>query len=62
MTNSIRLEVFVNIVDGVEDGGMEHSEVASGMNGGRLGAGSPNDQQQSPVPFNDRVYCLWVLG
>src|ERR1700732_3059174 len=54
--NRIRLEVSVDVVDGVEDGSMQHREVASGMYRGRLGARGPHDHQQSPVPFDDGVH------
>src|SRR6266576_1996574 len=62
VTNRIRLEVSVDVVDGVEDGSMQHGEAASGMDRRRLGAWGAHDRQQSPVPFDDWVHRLWSRG
>src|SRR6266566_564770 len=62
VTNRIRLEVSVDVVDGIEDGSMQHGEAASGMYRRRLGAGGSHDRQQSPVPFDDRVHRLSGRG
>src|SRR5712672_1642728 len=62
MTNRIGLEVSVDVVDGVEDGSMQHGEAAGGMDRGRLGTGGPQDHQQRPVPFDDRIHRLWGRG
>src|SRR5216683_509261 len=58
VANRIRLEVSIDVVNGVEDGSMEHREAASGMYRGRLSAGGPRDHQQSSVPFDNRVHRL----
>src|SRR5260370_883337 len=62
VTNRIRLEVSVDVVDGVKDSSMQHGEAASGMDRRRLGARRPHDRQQSPVPFDDRVHRLSGRG
>ena len=60
MANRIRLEVSVDVIDGVEDSGVQYGEVASGMHRGWLGAGGSNDRQKSLVPFDGRVD--WLRG
>src|SRR5579871_1722244 len=51
----IRLESSVDVIDGVEDGGVQYGKVASRVYCGRLGARGSDDRQKSPVPFDDRV-------
>src|ERR1700687_5149244 len=44
-----------DVVDRVKDGSLQDGKTASRMNGGRLGAGSPQDHEESSIPLDDWI-------
>ena len=55
-THCVRMVRLVNRVYRVENGGMQHGETSRRVKGRRLRARRTQNHQQSPVPFNDRIY------
>src|SRR4029077_17930588 len=54
-TYEVRTIGSFDVVDRVKDGSMQNGKAASRMNGGRLGAGSPQNHQKSSIPLDDRI-------
>src|SRR5579871_3700620 len=61
-THEIGSEVSDNIVYRVKDSGVENCETPSGMNRGRLGTGSPHDDEKGSIPLDNGIeglICIW---
>src|SRR6202140_2197173 len=65
-TYEVRTIGSFDVVDRVKDGSMQNGKAASRMNGGRLGAGSPQDHEESSIPLDDWIdrgrgsYSGWI--
>src|SRR4029077_6354733 len=57
--HKVRTEPWVDIIDGIINGGVQNCETTSGVNGSWLSAGRANDRQKGSIPLD---HCVDRLG